>query len=92
MSDKQYDNTNRGVLFRNEDKRDERDPVYRGNINIDGKEFWLDAWLQEAKKSGKTFMSLRVKPKMAREVQGGSANPPARTAVGKDDFDSDIPF
>lgn len=84
-----YDNTNRGVLFKNDDKRDDKDPAYRGSINIDGKEFWLDAWLQKAKKDGKTFMSLRVKPKMAREHAGGSANPPART---QDDFDDKIPF
>lgn len=87
MSD--YDNTNKGVLFRNEDKQEDRHADYRGSINVDGKEFWLDAWLRKSKQ-GKTFMSLRVKPKMAREHRGSPANPPARQA--EDEFDDSIPF
>lgn len=87
MSD--YDNTNKGVLFRNEDKQEDRHADYRGSINVDGKEFWLDAWLRKSKQ-GKTFMSLRVKPKMAREHRGAPANPPARQA--EDEFDDSIPF
>lgn len=78
MSDREYDNTNRGVLFKNEKKESDRHADYRGNINIDGKEFWLDAWIKKSK-AGKNFMSLSVKPKLARE-QGASDNPPARYA------------
>lgn len=85
----QYDNKNRAVLFKNKDKRDDKDPDYRGNLNVDGKEFWLDFWLQTAKASGEKFMSGRVKPKMAREHPGASENPPAKTAT---DFSDDIPF
>jgi len=91
MSDQQYDNTNRGVLFKNEDKRDDRDPDYRGNVNVNGTEFWLDAWINTAKKSGKKFMSLRVKPKLASEHKGGTANPAAQKAA-QPDFDDNIPF
>jgi uncharacterized protein (DUF736 family) len=79
MSDREYDNTNRGALFKNDKKESDRHPDYRGSINIDGKEFWLDAWLKTSK-AGKKFMSLSVKPKMAREHQGGTDNPPARYA------------
>ncbi len=88
----QYDNTNRGVLFKNDDKRDERDADYRGSVNVKGQEFWLDAWIKDAKKDGRKFMSLRVKPKMARDHAGGSANPPAQKAATVDDFDDSIPF
>jgi hypothetical protein len=43
MSD--YDNTNRGALFRNNDKTEENEkwPDYRGNINVNGTEYWLSA-------------------------------------------------
>ena len=86
-----YDNTNRGVLFKNENKAEDRDPDYRGNINVGGQEFWLDSWINTSKK-GQKFMSLRVKPKMARE-QGAPANPPTQKAEApKDDFDDSIPF
>lgn len=80
----EYDNRNRGVLFKNEDKQSDKHADYRGNINIDGKEFWLDAWIKTSK-AGKKFMSLSVKPKMAREHQAGSRNPP-------DQFDEREPF
>ncbi len=59
----EYDNTNRGALFKNDKKEKDSDADYRGNINIDGKEFWLNAWIKESKKDGKKFMSLSVKPK-----------------------------
>jgi len=85
MSDREYDNTNRGVLFKNEDKQSERHADYRGNINIDGKEFWLDAWIKKSK-AGKNFMSLSVKPKMAREHRGATDNPPPRYSNDRDPF------
>jgi uncharacterized protein (DUF736 family) len=82
-----YDNRGRGVLFGNEDKSEDRDPDYRGNLTLqDGTECWLDAWINEAKSSGKKFMSLRYKPKMAREPRAD--NPPARDP----EFDDSIPF
>lgn len=82
-----YDNTNRGALFKNDKKSEDRDPDYRGNINIDGKEFWLDAWINTAKKDGRKFMSLRAKPKMASEHKGGIQNPAPRR-----EFDDNIPW
>lgn len=89
----QYDNRGQGVLFRNEEKRDDRDPDYRGSLTLqDGTECWLDAWLATAKKDGRKFMRLRYKPKMAREHAGASQNPPAQKAQQKSDFDSEIPF
>ena len=53
----EYDNTNTGVLFKNESDN-EKAPAYKGKINVDGKEYELAAWIREGKK-GK-FMSLKV--------------------------------
>ena len=75
MSDREYDNTNRGVLFKNEDKQQDSHADYRGQLNVNGQEFWLDAWIKTSK-AGKKFMSVSVKPKMAREHTGASRNPP----------------
>ncbi len=62
----QYDNTNRGALFKNDDKdpnnAEDRSPNYSGSLNVDGAEFFLDAWIKEAK-NGRKFLSVRVKPK-----------------------------
>jgi hypothetical protein len=88
VSEKEYDNELRGVLFKNENKRGERDPDYSGSAQVKGQAYFLDAWIKESKKpGGKKFMSLRLKPKMAREHQGGTDNPPARYAdKGGDPF------
>jgi hypothetical protein len=91
MSGRDFDNTNRGVLFKNEDKQSDRHADYRGNINVGGQEFWLDAWLKTSK-AGKKFMSLSIKPKMAQEHRGAPANPPAREAHEPPPFDDDVPF
>ena len=84
----EYDNSNRGVLFKNEDKQQDSHADYNGSINVNGAEFWLNAWIKTSK-AGRKFMSLSVKPKMAREHQGASDNPPAPRAK---DFDDEIPF
>jgi hypothetical protein len=52
---------NSGVLFINDKKENERSPQYKGNITVDGKDYWLSAWIK-AGKSGK-FMGLAVSPK-----------------------------
>ena len=42
---KQYDDTNRFSLFPSDRMRDDRDdPDLTGYINIDGKEYWFNAW------------------------------------------------
>ncbi len=74
----EFDNTNRGVLFKNEDKQEDTHADYAGTINVGGKEFWLNAWIKTSKK-GQKFMSLSVKPKDAR------AQPPRRAQQQDDD-------
>ena len=80
----QYEQTNRGALFKNEgEKKRENGPDYSGNLNVGGKEFYLDAWIKVAQ-SGRKFMSVSVKPKQGGEGQrthgqmkrGDSDNPP----------------
>jgi hypothetical protein len=60
MADK-FDDTNRGVLFNERDrKQTEKDRDYSGKINIGGREFWLSAWIKTSKK-GLKFLSLSAK-------------------------------
>ena len=58
----QYDNRNSGVLFRNEKKQSDRHPDFTGNVNIEGTEMWVSAWVKESK-SGTKFFSMSFKPK-----------------------------
>lgn len=50
-----------GALFKNARKESPSHPDYRGDVMIDGREYWLSAWIKEGK-SGK-FMSIAAKPK-----------------------------
>jgi hypothetical protein len=67
-----------GSLFRNANKDEERHADYKGEIMVEGKVYWLNAWIKQGK-NGK-FLSLSVKPKAARapevqqKVKGGVAD------------------
>ena len=60
----EYDNHNRGALFRNDDKdpNDDKHRDYNGSINVEGTEFWLSGWIKTSK-SGRKYLSLSVKTK-----------------------------
>lgn len=68
-----YDNTNTGMLSRNERKEKDTHPEYRGSINVEGKEYWLSAWVKEGKPGGKMegkkFFSLSIEAKEAKPAQ-----------------------
>ena len=59
---------NSGVLFKNDKKETEKHPDYKGNIMVDGNEYWLSAWIREGK-TGK-FMGLAVSPRDAQPPAG----------------------
>lgn len=58
-----YDNTNSGALFRNERRKNDRQPEFTGSINVEGVEYWMSAWVKEAKSSGKKFFSIALTAK-----------------------------
>jgi hypothetical protein len=66
MSDstQEYDNTNRGAMFKNNRKEKDTHPDLGGTINVEGKDFFINAWKKESKK-GVPFYSLSVKVKEA---------------------------
>jgi hypothetical protein len=46
----QYDNTNRWTLFRNDRKERDTHPDHTGTLNVDGVEYFLNAWVKEGAK------------------------------------------
>ena len=83
----QFDNTNRGSLFKNEKKTEEKHPDMNGSINIEGVEYWISGWTKVSK-GGQKFISLSVRPK---QEQARQISKPTNKAKAED-FDSDIPF
>ena len=81
----QYDDTNRGALFKNTKKETERHPDYKGSVNVEGVEYWLSSWLKVSK-SGEKYMSLQLE---AKDAPKAAAKPAPRQSR---DEDSDIPF
>ena len=73
-----------GSLFKNERKEQPTHADYRGDILIDGQEYWLSAWIKEGK-NGK-FFSLAVKPKEAKQEQTKPKT------GGIMDMNDDVPF
>jgi len=82
MDNNQRDNS--GVLFKNEKREKESHPHYKGNIRVDGQDYWLSAWIKEGK-NGK-FMGLAVSPK------DDQPQPQSKPKARIEDMDSDIPF
>lgn len=76
----QYENS--GLLAKNDKQGNENRPDYRGSINVDGREYWLSAWIKQGrdgtKLAGQKYMSLSVKPK---DEQAAYAPAPAPAAA-----------
>ena len=82
METTQRDNS--GVLFKNDRKDKPTAPDYKGNVTVDGKPYWLSAWVKEGK-TGK-FMGLALSPK----DEANTSSPKKKSSI--EDMESDIPF
>jgi uncharacterized protein (DUF736 family) len=58
----EYDNTNRGALFKNDKEGNDNRPDYKGQGNVNGVEVWISAWIKKSA-NGTTFMSLSFRRK-----------------------------
>lgn len=76
-----YDNNQRGALFKNKKKETDNHPDYTGSAEVDNREFFVSAWVKKSKK-GMNYMSLTFTPK--DEVAGSSTS--------SDSDDGDAPF
>ena len=75
-----YDNSNRGALWKNDNKKSDKHPNLRGTAEINGVQYWVSAWTSnEGGKKPLVSLSFQVKE-----------DKPA--AIPTDDFDEDLPF
>lgn len=83
-----YDNTNSGILGRNDRKEKDTHPDFTGQINVEGVDYWLNGWIKERRDGSGRFFSLSVRRKEERASQRQSQPAPAP----EQDFDDDVPF
>lgn len=83
---------NSGALFKNTRKEKANHPDYQGNAMIDGREYYISAWLKEGR-NGK-FFSFAFKPKedQAPKQQVRRQDPISTGRSLREDLNDDIPF
>jgi len=81
-----YDNTNSGLLAKNQRKERDTHPDYTGSINVGGQEYWLSAWIKEgregSKLEGQKFFSLALQPKQEQQQQRGGGGGYSQSSRG----------
>jgi uncharacterized protein (DUF736 family) len=80
-----YDNTNRGAIFKNEQKSSDKQPDYKGKINVDGVEKQISLWVTTSKE-GKKFFSVQISEPYQPQQQAPQA------AVSQSGDEDDVPF
>jgi hypothetical protein len=91
----EYDNTNTGALFKNNRRTSPTQPEWNGSSNIEGVEYWINAWVKESKKDGSKFFSVSYRRKDAPAATASArtqAAAPRQTATSMAGFDDEIPF
>ncbi len=75
-----YDNTNRGSVWKNDKKETESHPDFTGSINVDGKEYWLSGWKRKPDANPKApalSLSVKLKEQKSAPAQPAQYSPPA---------------
>jgi len=60
----QYDNTNRGSIWKNDRRETEKHPHFTGVANVEGREFYVSAWKKDKDGNPKApALTFSLKPK-----------------------------
>ncbi|CAB4154103.1 hypothetical protein UFOVP633_5 [uncultured Caudovirales phage] len=89
MSEQSYDNTNRGAIFKNDNKTSDNHPDYKGTINVDGVDKQIALWLKTSKDGSKKFFSAAISNPYVKDEQISTVKPIADVIDTEGD---DLPF
>ena len=97
-----FDNTNRGSIWKNDKKTTDNHPDFTGSLNVGGVEYWVSAWKRKEGAAAKApALSFSIKPKDEQPQQSISqrAMPKGRDPISSgpghvrhNDMDDDVPF
>ena len=85
-----YDNTNRGIISKNDRKEKDTHPDIKGEINVDGTDYWLSGWRKERNDGSGSFYSLSIKRKDAQRAI--REQPAEKPVIGSAEFPDEVPF
>lgn len=77
------------ALFKNRERRDQKDPEYKGQGKVNGREYWASAWVNESRKDGQKYLSIKVKPKEEAKRENYSRQ---QQEERRAEYDDEIPF
>lgn len=84
---------NSGSLFKNNRKEKDTHPDYNGSCRIEGRDYWISAWLKEGKDGGKYFsFAFKRKDGTADRPQQSKPVLDNTRAGGRADLDDEVPF
>jgi hypothetical protein len=85
-----YDDKNRGSIWKNEKKTTDKHPDFTGSLNVDGKDYWVSAWRRKEGASDRApALSFSVKPKDGKPMDAQPGQ--VRTQTGND-MNDEIPW
>ena len=84
-----FDNTNRGGIWKNDRKETDSHPDFTGNINVEGVDYFLNGW---RRKEGANPKSAAMSFSVKRKDKQGAGKPIQDKPATADDFPDDTPF
>ena len=90
----EYDNTNRGSIWKNDRKEKDTQPDFTGSLNVEGVEYFFDAWKRKPDAKPKApALTFSIKRKDKQPDQQTRQPSVADKPTTADDFaDDDLPF
>ena len=82
---------NSGALFKEEDKKSEKHPDYKGNCLINGQKMYIAAWINTAE-SGKKYLSLSFSAPSTDAKYNKDASATPKPEFEKPQTSNDLPF
>lgn len=72
----QYDNTNSGAVWPNKDRKTDKHPTHTGSINVEGVEYWVNAWVGDKTKNqpSLSFKITKKEPKQSKPAAAPAEN------------------
>ncbi len=85
---KDFDNRNRGSIWKNDRQESDKHPDFTGSLNVEGVEYWVSAWKRKPDASAKApALSFSIKLKEDKQATAKMA-----ADAKSQGYDDEIPW